>query len=252
MQINSDSFLIPNWPAPNHVRAYATTRLGGHSVASYNSFNLSYEVGDDPAAVTANRNYLTNTLDLPTTPLWLRQKHGPVVVSADADYAVPPEADASFATRVNRVCLVATADCLPLLVCNKIGSQVAAIHAGWRGLAAGIIEQTLQHFSVPSTQLFVWLGPAIGPGVFEVGEEVRQTYIQHYADDATFFQASSQGKWLADLYGLARRRLNTLGITDIYGGGHCTYSENDRFFSYRRDGQYSGRMVSLIWLADHD
>lgn len=249
MSINNPSFLIPNWPAPAHVQAYATTRKGGCSAPPYASFNLSYGVGDDPTAVTANRAYLAATLQLPITPLWLQQKHGAVVVSADEDYATTPEADASFATTANRVCLVATADCLPLLICDKAGTQVAAIHAGWRGLAAGVIEQTLQQFKAPPQQILVWLGPAIGATVFEVGDEVRAAYTQNHSDDANFFQPSAKGKWLADLYQLARRRLHTLGITAIYGGEHCTYTDSQHFFSYRRDGKDSGRMASLIWMT---
>ncbi|CAN5294144.1 peptidoglycan editing factor PgeF [soil metagenome] len=249
MLINNPSFLTPNWSAPAHVHAYATTRNGGCSAPPYASFNLSYGVGDDPAAVTANRAYLAAALQLPITPLWLHQKHGTVVVSADENYVSAPAADASFATTANRVCLVATADCLPLLICDKAGTQVAAIHAGWRGLAAGIIEKTLQQFTAPPQQILAWLGPAIGANVFEVGDEVRDVYVQKYAKDAAFFQPGAQGKWLADLYQLARRRLQSMGITEIYGGEHCTYSDSQRFFSYRRDGQYSGRMTSLIWMT---
>jgi YfiH family protein len=245
---NNPSFLIPTWSAPKQVCAYATTRLGGQGVGAYASFNLSYGVEDDPDTVTMNRAYLKTALNLPSTPLWLHQKHGSIVISADENYSSVPEADASFAMTPNRVCLVSTADCLPVLLCNQAGTQVAAIHAGWRGLVAGIIENTVSQFK--QDPILAWLGPAIGPTYFEVGDEVREIYLQKQATDSIFFQPKIKGKWLADLYGLAKRRLHSCGVTQIYGGSYCTYTQKEQFFSYRRDGKASGRMASLIWISD--
>jgi len=241
-------FILPNWPAPANVRAAVTTRAGGVSRAPYDSFNLATHVGDDPAAVRENRTRLHAALALPAEPVWLKQVHG--VAVADATRAgTEPEADGAFAAQPGVVCAVLTADCLPVLLCNRAGTRVAALHAGWRGLAGGVIEAGVKALGVPDGDLLAWLGPAIGSASFEVGPEVRAAFIQHDAQAAQAFQAARDGKYLADIYLLARLRLQRLGVVAVYGGGFCTVTERARFFSYRRDGA-TGRMASLIWLAD--
>ncbi|MDO9054827.1 MAG: peptidoglycan editing factor PgeF [Gallionella sp.] len=238
----SDYLIIPEWPAPENVRALQTTRQGGVSVAPYPSLNLGSHVGDAPLSVARNR-MLLNSL-LPSEPVWLEQVHGTVV--ADADRAgCRTVADACIARR--GVCVVMTADCLPVLLCDRQGSVVGAAHAGWRGLAAGVIEATVQAMGVLPQNLMAWLGPAIGPQAFEVGEEVRAAFVETDPEAAVAFMPGRSGKYLADIYRLARLRLNALGITQIYGGEYCTYGEPDRFFSYRRDG-ITGRQATFIWL----
>lgn len=238
-------FLIPDWPAPANVRALQTLRDGGCSPAPWNSFNLGGHVGDEAARVAANRARLR--AELPGEPCWLRQVHGVDVV--DAALAVADtEADAAYATQAGQVCVVMTADCLPVLFCNRQGTVVAAAHAGWRGLLAGVLESTLAAMHCPPGEVMVWLGPAIGPDNFEVGDEVRSAFVAHDAAAGEAFRPQAGGKWLADLYALARRRLNAAGVVAIHGGGLCTVADAGRFFSYRRDG-VTGRMASLIWLA---
>lgn len=234
--------IFPDWPAPQGVKAAVTLRFGGVSQDPYASWNLATHVGDDPQAVALNRKILQEQLKLPSEPLWLKQTHGDRVVAADACYAVPPVADASFASSPNTVCAVLTADCLPILLTD--GHTVAAVHAGWRGILAGIIEQAL---SVPSWQRrpMAWLGPAIGPDAFEVGPEIRDAFLARCPDFAAAFYAHGK-RYLADLYGLAKLILKAHGVDAIYGGDFCTYREPQRFFSYRRDG-VCGRMASLIW-----
>ena len=241
-------FILPDWPAPANVRAAVTTRAGGVSHAPYDSFNLAAHVGDDPAAVRENRARLRTTLALPAEPVWLKQVHGVAVVDA-AQGGAAPEADGAFAAQPGAVCAVLTADCLPVLLCNREGTKVAALHAGWRGLAGGVIEAGVKAMGVPGNELLAWLGPAIGPQAFEVGPEVRAAFVQHDAQAAQAFRTARDGKYLADIYLLARLRLQRLGIAAVYGGGFCTVTERARFFSYRRDG-VTGRMASLIWLAD--
>ena len=225
-----------------------TTRVGGVSHAPYDSFNLAIHVGDDPAAVRENRARLRTALVLPAEPLWLKQVHGVAVVDA-ARAGIEPEADGAFAAQPGTVCAVLTADCLPVLLCNRAGTKVAALHAGWRGLAGGVIEAGVQALGVPGNELLAWLGPAIGPEAFEVGPEVRTAFIQQDAQAAQAFRTARDGKYLADIYLLARQRLQRLGVAAVYGGGFCTVTDGARFFSYRRDGA-TGRMASLIWLAD--
>jgi len=237
--------IAADWPAPARVRAYATTRIGGVSAAPYAGLNLAGHVGDDPAAVAANRRLLREALRLPAEPLWLEQVHGTAVVEA-AQAACECQADASIATRPGTVCVVMTADCLPLLLCDRAGTRVAAVHAGWRGLNAGVIEATVERLGVVPDSLLVWLGPAIGPAAFEVGDEVRSAFVAHDPAAAAAFKPSPGGRWLADLYALARQRLAGCGVTAVYGGGLCTYSDATRFYSYRRDG-VTGRMASLVW-----
>ncbi len=234
----------PEWPAPANVAALFSTRLGGVSQAPYASLNLGLHVGDEPAHVAANRAALRQLL--PGEPVWLNQVHGTNVVDADGHPATP-DADASVARRPGTVCAVMTADCLPVLLCDRAGSVVAAAHAGWRGLLNGVLEQTVDAMGANPEQLMAWLGPAIGPDAFEVGAEVREAFValDPAADDG--FEPIPEGKYLADIYLLARQRLRRMGLTDIHGGEHCTVIERERFFSYRRDGR-TGRMAALIWL----
>jgi polyphenol oxidase len=240
-------WLDPDWPAPAPVRALCTTRAGGVSVGPYAELNLADHVGDDPACVARNRAMLSERLALPADPLWLQQNHGCEV--ADAGLDVPGcVADAAVAWRPGAVCAVLTADCLPLLLCDRSGTRVAAVHAGWRGLLAGVIESSVAHLQVAPANLLVWLGPAIGPESFEVGPEVRAAFLAADRGAELAFRPSPCGRWLADLYGLARRRLDILGVGEVWGGGFCTASDGERFFSYRRDG-VTGRMASLIWLV---
>ncbi|OOZ40542.1 hypothetical protein BOW53_07360 [Solemya pervernicosa gill symbiont] len=240
--------IAPDWPAPHTVHAYTTTRAGGVSEAPFHSFNLATHVGDRDQHVQQNRQRLITELALPDSPVWLDQVHGTDVVAAD-QISVGQCADAVFSWRSGKVCAVMTADCLPLLFCNRQGSVVAAAHAGWRGLAAGVIESTVEAMGVATADLLVWLGPAIGPEVFEVGDEVRREFVDHQIEAEQAFKSSSiEGRWLADLYQLARLRLARCGVAQIYGGDYCTYSDAEHFYSYRRDGE-TGRMASLIWIA---
>lgn len=242
------TLISPDWPAPESVRAVSTTRLGGVSRPPYDNFNLGDHVGDEPAAVAANRESLARAIDLPAEPAWLEQVHGTAVAVLEEE-CLPMQADAACTRTPGRVCVVMTADCLPILLCDRAGSRVAAAHGGWRGLARGVIAATLRRLDCDPENILAWLGPAIGPAAFEVGPEVREAFIVLDSGNAGCFSPSPAGRWLADLYGLARRRLYGLGVTEVYGGGWCTFSEPERFYSYRRDGR-CGRMASLIWLAD--
>jgi polyphenol oxidase len=240
-------WLKPNWPAPPHVTAASTLRTGGVSAPPYDSLNLGAHVGDAPEAVAANRARLREALRLPAEPCWLNQVHGTAIVEAGM-YAEPPKADACISRRANQVCVVMTADCLPVLFCNRDGDRVAAAHAGWRGLAGGVLESTVSALGVPGSELMAWFGPAIGPDAFEVGDEVRIAFTAQDAGNASAFKPSQRsGHWHANLYQLARRHLQRLGVEQVYGGNVCTVSDAARFFSYRRDGQ-CGRMASLIWI----
>jgi hypothetical protein len=236
--------LIPDWPAPANVRALQTTRQGGISAAPYDSLNLGSHVGDVPLAVARNR-ILLNTL-LPSEPVWLEQVHGTVVASADAA-SCRTQADACIARQRAAVCVVMTADCLPVLLCDEAGTVVGAAHAGWRGLCDGVIEATVKAMEIKPQDLMAWLGSAISQQAFEVGAEVRDAFIAIQPQAASAFVPGQPGKWFADIYALARLRLNALGITQIYGGDYCTFRERERFFSYRRDG-VTGRMGTFIWI----
>jgi YfiH family protein len=238
--------IVPDWPAPPSVHAVATTRLGGVSAGPYASFNLGDHVGDDPAAVTANRRLLTEALALPAPPYWLRQVHGTRVVRAGRREAPLVEADGSWTDETGVVCVVGTADCLPVLFCDLAGTHVAAAHAGWRGLAAGVLEATIAVLDVAPDRLLAWIGPAIGAAAFEVGPEVREVFLDVDASAETAFRRGAGDRWRADLTLLARLRLNRLGVNGVWGGQWCTASGPDRFFSYRRDG-VTGRMATLIW-----
>jgi polyphenol oxidase len=238
--------IIPDWPAPASVKALQTTRQGGISTAPYDTLNLGLHVGDDPVRVNRNRQLLAPLM--PSEPVWLEQVHGTVVANADAA-ACRVQADACIARQRGSVCVVMTADCLPVLLCDEAGTVVAAAHAGWKGLVSGVIEATVKEMGVAPQNLMAWLGPAIGPEAFEVGAEVRTAFMAHDAKAAeAFAPLGEQGKFHADIYQLARQRLNALGIANISGGTFCTYHQRDKFFSYRRDG-VTGRMGTFVWLA---
>ena len=236
------NFVVPNWNAPPNVHAVMTTRNGGVSKSPYDGFNLATHVDDDLETVLENRRLLRTELSLPNEPFWLEQIHSNLVVEAPTGLILP-QADASFSNQKNMVCVVMTADCLPVLMCSMDGTQIAAIHAGWRGLESGIISNTVA--ALKTNELIVWLGAAIGAERFEVGNDVHDTFLKKSADYATAFKARENG-WLADIYALARIELAHLGITQVYGGEFCTVTDADRFYSYRRDKQ-TGRMATLIW-----
>jgi len=242
-----DSFLVPDWPAPPTVRALVTTRRGGVSKPPYDEFNLGLHVGDDPAAVVANRARLRR--HVPTEPFWLEQVHGVEVALAEEGGGAPVRADASVTRKAGVVCAIMTADCLPVLFCNEEGTVVAAAHAGWRGLAAGVLEATLAAMAVKPGRIMAWLGPAIGPKAFEVGDEVRAAFLASDSDAKRAFTPHEiEGKWFADIFTLARRRLIRAGMNQdrVYGGGVCTVAGSERFYSYRREAK-TGRFASLIW-----
>jgi YfiH family protein len=237
-------WLRPDWDAPASVRALVTTRAGGVSHGPYAALNLSERVGDDPFAVETNRTLLRAVL--PGDPVWLAQVHGADVVDAAAVSGIV-RADAAF-TRARRVvCAVQVADCLPVLLADRAGTVVAVAHAGWRGLAAGVVERTVEAMRVRAEELVAWLGPAIGQDAFEVGEDVHAAFVGPDPGAAAAFRAGAPGKWHADLCALARRRLAALGVASVAGGGWCTHAEPVRFYSYRRDG-VTGRMAALAWL----
>ena len=243
MNIPAD-WIVPGWPAPERVRALITTRSGGASRGIYADFNLGERVGDDARAVTKNREALRGLL--PAEPVWLRQVHGTRVVEA-VPGSLGEEADAAVARAPGRVCAVLTADCLPVLLADEGGTVVGIAHAGWRGLAAGVIENVVRAMGVAPESLIVYLGPAIGAGAYEVGADVFDAFVASDPDAATAFASRGAGKFLADLNLLARRRLGQLGVARIHGGNLCTYSDAGRFYSYRRDG-VTGRMASLVWM----
>ena len=232
----------PDWPAPSQVQAWQSTRVGGTSLAPFDACNLGLHVGDQVQHVVQNRSLL----ELPAEPLWLNQVHGTQVVCAD-QASLLPRADASIARQHLAICAILTADCLPVLLCDKQGSVVGAAHAGWRGLAAGVLEATVAAMEVAPQNLMAWLGPAISQEFFEVGDEVRAAFVAVQPQAASAFVCGKPGKWFADIYALARLRLHRLGVTQIYGGGCCTYRERDKYFSYRREA-VTGRMGTFIWL----
>jgi YfiH family protein len=234
-------YIQPEWPAPAYVFAASTTRVGGISEGPYASLNLGAHVGDDQDAVRQNRGILKDALRLPAEPLWLEQVHGNEVLGKDGSCA-----DARV-VGAGQVAVVMTADCLPVLFTDLAGNQVAAAHAGWRGLESGILENTVQAMQAEPPEIIAWLGPAIGPDAFEVGDEVREAFVRHETNVAEAFRPSPAGRWLADIYMLARQRLARVGIKQVYGGDLCTYSDEERFFSFRRDRE-TGRMASLIWI----
>lgn len=253
MQDKSDlrvhpDWLVPEWPAPPGVKALITTRAGGVSAGRYASLNVGYSTQDDPRAAEENRARLSALL--PEAPRWLKQVHGARVVDAES-IGERPEADASIARTAGTVCAIQAADCLPVLFADRGGRMVAAAHAGWRGLAAGVLDNTIaamREAGVAPRNVIAYIGPGIGPAAFEVGEDVRAAYVDRDRAAAFAFAPRGTGKWLADLPALARRALLRCGIDAVYGGGLCTYSDPRRFYSYRRDGE-TGRMAALIWLA---
>lgn len=232
-------FIIPNWPVPSHIKAFTTTRQGW---GNYTKFGESFHT-----ATSTETKAIVKLLDLPQEPIWLTQNHGTRVVEAiEANRG--SLADASFSIEPQRVCVVLTADCLPILLTNQHGTKVAAIHAGWRGLAAGIIEKTLDSLNEPSEAVLAWFGPAIGPNKFEVGADVYRAFTEQQPGAHIAFTLQANQKWLGNLYTLATLRLKARDISAIYGGSHCTFTEENLFFSYRRDQQKTGRMASLIWI----
>lgn len=249
MQADPD-WLIPDWPAPPRIGAVVTTRAGGVSEAPFDSMNLGNHVDDEPAAVATNRRLLRESLGTDFDPQWLRQVHGTRVIEALGD-GVEREADASTTATPGQPCAVMTADCLPVLFCATDASEVGAAHAGWRGLADGVLEATVQTMQSAPENLLAWMGPAIGPEAFEVGPEVRARFLEMDPEcAAAFLPAVRDGHWMADMYALARRRLQASGVSQIHGGGLCTYSDSRRFYSFRRD-QRTGRMASLIWIKSN-
>ncbi|MDD2832976.1 MAG: peptidoglycan editing factor PgeF [Methylotenera sp.] len=241
------NFIHPGWPAPANVKALQTTRAGGVSKGAYASLNLGTHVADDPVAVDKNRQLLSQYL--PSEPVWVNQVHGVEVIDAAISNCLQ-NADASFTTKKNVVCVTMTADCLPVLLCDKQGSVVAAVHAGWRGLCDGVIEAAIQKMQVAPTEILVWLGPAIGPDAFEVGDDVRAQFIANDAQAELAFKPLA-GKWLCNMYTIAKQRLSRLGVEQVFGAtvndDFCTYTDHSRFFSFRRD-QSTGRMATMIWL----
>lgn len=244
------AWLEPDWPAPPTVRAVVSTRFGpGVSAPPFDRCNLGDRCGDDPAAVAANRAALVRTLDLPRPPHWLTQVHGTAVVDVDRPHEPLPRADAAVSRRPGQPLVILTADCLPVLLCEREGRAIGAAHAGWRGLAAGVLERTVQALGVPPAHLLAWLGPCIGQASYEVGEEVRAAFVAGDAGALQAFAPSRPGHWWCDLALLARRRLQALGVTAVHGGGFDTRTDA-RFYSWRRDGAASGRFATLLWLED--
>lgn len=243
------NWIEPDWPAPASVRALSTTRDGGVSEGVFRGLNLGAHVGDEAARVEGNRALLQQAAGIPGRLNWLNQVHGTVVHPVSDTYGTAPEADAACAQQAGLACIVMTADCLPVLFCDKAGTRVAAAHAGWRGLQGGVLEASIAAMGCEPGDILTWLGPAIGPTAFEVGGEVRDAFMAEQVEAAAAFVPSpNEGKWLADIYRLARLRLARAGVTAIYGGEYCTFSDSERFYSYRRDGQ-TGRMASIVWLV---
>ena len=245
--MHSIDWIKPDWPAPDNVVCISTTRHGGFSQSKFSSFNLGMHVGDDAQQVGENRGVLISELQLPSEPCWLDQQHGKQIIKLTASNNRNVQADAAYTTAPGTVCVVLTADCLPVLFCNQQGSCVAVAHAGWRGLLNGVLEATLKALPVEAKQLICWLGPAIGPSKFEVGDELQQMFVTQDRRHHAAFQPGPEGRFLADIYQLARNILTGNGVEAIFGGNHCTYTEGQRFFSYRRDG-ITGRMATMIWL----
>lgn len=241
----TDAWIVADWPAPAHIHAVTTTRLGGNSREPYASFNLARHVGDDTAAVSSNRQQLKQGLNLPAEPLWLSQIHGCRVVPAHA--SDPAAADAGWTDQTGVVCAVLTADCLPLLLCDRTGSCVAAVHVGWRGLVAGVVDAAVATLPADPANILAWLGPTIGPQAFEVGPDVLAACREAIDQTENCFTPVRTGHWLADLPRLVTLALHQSGVDSAYNSGLCTYSDTERFYSYRRDG-VTGRMASLIWM----
>jgi YfiH family protein len=243
-------WIEPQWSAASNIHAISTIRQGGVSQSPWESLNLGDHVNDDPSDVAENRRRLRRLAGLPHEPQWLTQVHGcDITEITESPPAGGCEADAAYTNRPGCICAVLTADCLPVLFVDMRGREVAAAHAGWRGLAGGVLEQTVGRFAAAPQTLLAWLGPAIGPASFEVGAEVREKFLKWSSDCETAFVQHEKGRWLADIYQLARLRLRKTGITAIYGGDYCTYRDAERFYSYRRDGE-TGRVATLIWFSE--
>ena len=238
--------IVPQWPIPQGVAACSSTRIGGVSLSPYDSLNLGAHCGDNPEHVEENRKRLFAAGNLPSKPVWLEQVHGKDVLKLSGGPYLSKRADASYSNTPGTVCAVMTADCLPVLFCNRAGTEVAAAHAGWRGLCEGVLEETVACFGDKPENIIAWLGPAIGPDAFEVGAEVREAFMAKDLQADIAFVPRGE-KYLADIYQLARQRLANVGVGNVYGGDHCTFSESETFFSYRRDNT-TGRMASFIWL----
>ena len=251
---SSKPLFIPSWPAPKNIKAYSTLRYPGKSYEVYAGFNLARHVGDDKNQVLANRRDLIDYANLPSIPKWLNQTHGNIALLAETILSeIAPNADASYTQKSDQVCVVMTADCLPILVTNKEGTEVAAIHAGWQGLAAGVIENTLSALTSEPESLLVWIGPSIHQPNYEVDEDFYARFSETHSQkelDAAFGLKNKQKKWLANVPLLATQRLIRCGVNshDIYLSDQCTYANPERYFSYRRDG-VTGRMASLIWIG---
>lgn len=241
----SRKYLLPDWPAPKNIRAYTTTRQGGHSLGAYDSFNLAAYVSDDPTAVSSNIDSLVNDLNLPETPLWLNQVHGNCAVPID-ECATTPQADASYTQQKNKICAVLTADCLPVLLCNRDGTEVAAVHAGWKGLLVNVIAATVAAMKTPASDLVAWLGPALSQAHFEFGNDVHADFINANPDYQTAF-ARRKDRWYLDPYAIAREQLKQAQVMAVYGGGLCTYANKNDFYSFRRDKGTTGRLATLIY-----
>lgn len=245
------TIIEPTWPAPPTVRALTTTRWGGKSVAPYADFNLAAHVGDNADHVLQNRLILQQELNLPDSPYWLDQTHSNTVLKLSPHHqGKAPQADGAYTTVQNRICAVLTGDCLPILLCNQEGTEVAAIHTGWRGCATGILANAVACFKSPANELLAWLGPAIGPEAYEVGQDLFDTFVEQNPLMASAFEPQPNQKYLANLYQLATLTLASAGVKAVYGGDYCTYSDNKSFFSYRREGGITGRMATLIWIGD--
>jgi len=250
-KVKNPHFIYPDWPAPENVNAVMTTRHGGVSQIPFDTMNLGAHVGDVPEDVAQNRMLLSQSLELPNYPLWLNQVHGTEIANHTKNQA-GDDADAIVSRKSAEVCSIMTADCLPVLFCTISGDVIAAAHAGWRGLQSGILEKCVSEMGCNTDQILAWLGAAIGPSAFEVGDEVRDAFLSVHKESALAFvlKDGTKGKWLADIYQLARMHLGKAGVSsgNIYGGGFCTYSDESRFYSYRREAR-TGRMASLIWLT---
>ncbi len=242
------NWITPNWNAPKQVKALASTRIGGCSKSPYEGLNLGMHVGDDPILVQRNRDLLQQQTQMPTAPVWLNQTHSTVVLDVSQPTNDVLDADGIITSSPNVVCCAMTADCLPVLITNTSGTQVAAVHAGWRGLAGGIVENALEQFS---NDVMLWLGPAIGPEAFEVGEDVLQAFLDYDSKAGVAFVPGKQkGKWWANMTMLTRLRMAKLGIDQVFDSGLCTYQDPQRFYSYRRDG-VTGRQATFIWINEN-
>jgi len=238
--------IYPSWPAPPHIKAFTTTRSGGVSAAPFDSLNLGEHVGDVSMIVEQNRKILLNSTELPESPRWLSQHHGSRVIES-VHWSAGMSADGIATNTLNHVCPILTADCLPILLCNQQGDRIAAVHAGWRGLANGVVENAIASFGFNNQNIMAWLGPAIGPENFEVGQDVYDSFVQHDVIAKQAFKQTDDTHYSSDIYLLARQRLRALGVIDIYGGQLCTFNDPTRFFSYRRNN-VTGRMATVIWI----